>query len=150
MRTTTNVSTVAPVFPDDGPRGARIARRLRAIPLEILAFLIVTPLLPVLLIVAALSDLVLWLRRRKPWAGVRLTLFLWWFLFGEMQALVALLWIWLRGGGPFGGDTLKRRRRHLQPRVPTGCATTCAGSAPSSGCGSRSRASIRRVPGRSS
>ncbi len=41
--------------------------------------------------------------------GVRLTAFLWWFLFGEMQALVGLLWIWLRGGGPFGGDSERRR-----------------------------------------
>ena len=109
MKTTTNVSTIAPVFADDGPLGKRVSRRLRAIPLEILAFLIVTPLLPLLLVVAALSDLVLWLRRRKPWAGVRLTAFLWWFLFGEMQALVALLWIWLRNGGPIGGDSLRRR-----------------------------------------
>ena len=106
---TRNVSTVAPVFPDDGPRGKRIVRRLRAIPLEILAFVLVTILLPVLLVAAAIVDLVLWLRRRKPWVGVRLTLFLWWFLFGEMQALAVLLWIWLRNGGPFRGDSERRR-----------------------------------------
>jgi 1-acyl-sn-glycerol-3-phosphate acyltransferase len=103
---TTNVSTVAPVFPDDGPRGKRLSRRLRAIPLEILAFVLVTVLLPVLLVAAALVDLVLWLFRRKPWVGIRLTAFLWWFLFGEMQALAGLLWIWLRSGGR---DTERRR-----------------------------------------
>lgn len=106
MRTSKDISTVAPVFAEDGPRGRRIVRRARAIPLEILAFLLVTVLLPVLLVVAAVSDLVLWLRHRKPWAGVRLTLFLWWFLFGEMQALVALLWIWVRSRGR---DDLRRR-----------------------------------------
>lgn len=104
-----DVSTIAPVFPDDGPRGKRIARRLRAIPLEILAFVVVTVLLPVLLIVSVLVDLVLWLRSRKPWVGVRLTAFLWWFLFGEMLALITIGWIWLRVGGPFGGDGERRR-----------------------------------------
>lgn len=112
-----NVSTVAPVFADDGPRGKRIVRRLRAIPLEILAFVLVTVLLPVLLIAAAIADLVLWLRRRKPWVGVRLVAFLWWFLLGEVQALVTILWIWLRVGGPFGGDSEGRRVRLYNLRV---------------------------------
>lgn len=104
-----NVSTTAPVFPDDGPRAERILRRLRTVPLEFLAFVLATVLLPVLLLAAAMVDLVLWLRSRKPWVGVRLVAFLWWFLFGEMQALVGISWIWLRNGGPFGGDSERRR-----------------------------------------
>ena len=36
--------------------------------------------------------------------------FLWWFLFGEMRALVALLGIWLLTGGPFGKGSLRRTR----------------------------------------
>ena len=109
MRTTEDISTVAPLSADDGPRGKRVLRRARAISLEIVGFVLVTILLPLLLVLAAVADLVLWLRRRKPWAGTRLTLFLWWFLFGEMQALVALGWIWLRAGGPWQRDSLKRR-----------------------------------------
>jgi 1-acyl-sn-glycerol-3-phosphate acyltransferase len=87
-----------------------VLRRLRGISLEILAFILVTVLLPLLLLAAAAVDLVLWLRRRKPWTGVRLVAMLWWFLFGEMQALAGLLGIWLLTGGPFGQGSLRRRR----------------------------------------
>jgi len=104
-----NVSTVAPVFPDDSPRGARLSRRLRTIPLEIVAFAVVTLLLPLLLLAALSVDLVLFVLRRKPWVGVRLTLFLWWFLLGEMRALVTIGWIWLSNGGPLRGDSERRR-----------------------------------------
>lgn len=104
-----HVSTIAPVFPDDGPRGDRISRRLRTIPLEALAFVLVTLLLPLLVLGAALVDLTLWILRRKPWVGVRLALFLWWFLLGEMRALVTISWIWLSNGGPFRGDSERRR-----------------------------------------
>ena len=102
--------TAGPLFEDDGPRGARIIRRLQGITLELLAFVLVTVLLPVLLVAAAFVDLVLWLRRRKPWVGVRLVAFLWWFLFGEFRALVALLGIWIATAGPFGKGSLRRRR----------------------------------------
>lgn len=98
-----------PVFPDDGPVGPRLIRRVRGITLEIVAFVLATVLLPALLLVAAIVDLVLWLRRRKPWVGVRLVAFLWWFLAGEMRALLIVLGIWLRSGGPFGVDSESRR-----------------------------------------
>ena len=99
----------SPLFRDDGPLGARILRRTRGITLEILAFVLVTALFPVLLLGALAVDLVLWLRRRKPWVGVRLVAFLWWFLFGEMRALGVILGIWIVTGGPFGLDSLRRR-----------------------------------------
>jgi 1-acyl-sn-glycerol-3-phosphate acyltransferase len=99
-----------PLFPDDGPLGARIIRRVRGITLEIVLFVLVTVLLPVLLGVAAVVDLVLWLRTRKHWMGVRLVALLWWFLFGELIALVRLLGIWLFSGGPFGVGSLRRHR----------------------------------------
>jgi 1-acyl-sn-glycerol-3-phosphate acyltransferase len=98
-----------PVFPDDGPAGPRLIRRLRGITLEVVAFVLVTVLLPALLVVAAAVDLVLWLRRRKPCVGVRLAAFLWWFLAGELRALLVILGIWLRSGGPFGGDSERRQ-----------------------------------------
>ena len=108
MKRISNV-TASPLFRDDGPLGARIVRRVRGITLEIVAFLIVTVLLPVLLVIAALIDLVLWIRRRKPWVGVRLVAFLWWFLFAEMRAVLVILWMWVTTGGPFGRDSLRRR-----------------------------------------
>ena len=98
-----------PVFPDDGPIAPRVIRRVRGISLEILAFVITTVLLPVLLVAAVVVDLVLWLRRRKPWVAVRLVAFLWWFLAGEMRALLVLLGIWLRSGGPFGVGAKSRQ-----------------------------------------
>jgi 1-acyl-sn-glycerol-3-phosphate acyltransferase len=99
----------SPLFRDDGPLGARVFRRVRGITLEIVAFVLVTVLLPVLLLGAAVVDLVLWLKRRKPWVGVRLTAFLWWFLFGEMRALIGLLGIWIVTGAWFGVGSKRRR-----------------------------------------
>jgi 1-acyl-sn-glycerol-3-phosphate acyltransferase len=102
-----NVSP-SPLFPDDGPRGQRIVRRVRGITLEAIAFVLVTALLPVLLVGAAVVDLSLWLLHRKPWVGVRLVAFLWWFLFGEMRALLAIFGIWVITGG--GRNSMLRRR----------------------------------------
>ncbi len=107
-----NVSAASPLFRDDGPLGSRIIRRVRGITLEVVAFVLVTVLLPLLLLGAAVVDFVLWLKRRKPWVGVRLTAFLWWFLLGEMRALVTILGIWIFTGGPFGIGS-HRRRVHL-------------------------------------
>ena len=102
--------TPGPLFPDDGPRGPRLLRRVRGISIEVLAFVLVTVLFPVLLVGAAVVDLVLWLRRRKPWVGVRLVAMLWWFLFGEIQGLAGITVIWLLTGGPFRQGSLRRRR----------------------------------------
>ncbi len=106
-----------PLFPDKGPFGARLLRRVRGIALEILAFLLATALFPALLVAAALVDLALWLRRRKHWMAVRLLAMLWWFLFGEMRALVGLLAIWISTGGPLGRGSLRRRRLLYALRV---------------------------------
>jgi len=102
--------TPGPLFPDEGPKGPRVVRRVRGIGLEILAFVAVTVLFPVLLLGAALADLTLWILRRKPWVGMRLVAMLWWFLFGEMRALVWMLGIWILTGGPWGRGSLRRRR----------------------------------------
>ncbi|MDX6581242.1 MAG: hypothetical protein QOI10_426 [Solirubrobacterales bacterium] len=102
--------TPGPLFPDDGPRGARIVRRVRGILLELVLFVLVTVLSPLLLAAAAIVDLVLWLRTRKHWMAVRLLAMLWWFLLGELVALVWLAGIWLASGGPFGVGSLRRHR----------------------------------------
>ena len=106
-----------PLLPDDGPRAARLLRRVRGIALEIVVFGAVTVALPLLLVVASIVDLVLWLARRKPWIGVRLVAMLWWFLFGEIRALLTLLGIWVLTGGPLGRGSLRRRRWLYDLRV---------------------------------
>jgi 1-acyl-sn-glycerol-3-phosphate acyltransferase len=98
---------MGPIFPDDGPRARRVVRRVRGIALEATAFGLVTILFPVLALIALSVDLVLWLRRRKPWMAIRLLAMLWWFLLGEMRGIVTLMLIWLASGGR---DTRRRRR----------------------------------------
>jgi 1-acyl-sn-glycerol-3-phosphate acyltransferase len=53
-------------------------------------------------------DAVLWLRARKPWMAVRLLAMGWWFLFGELWAVVGLFGIWLAS---LGRDGALRRDR---------------------------------------
>ena len=72
--------TAGPLFEDDGPRARRLLRRARGITVEVGAFVLVTVVFPLLLVVAAAVDLALWLRRRKPWMAVRLLAMAWWFL----------------------------------------------------------------------
>jgi 1-acyl-sn-glycerol-3-phosphate acyltransferase len=62
----------------------------------------------VLLLAAFVTDLTLWLRRRKPWMAVRLVAMLWWFLLGELYGLLGLLSIWIASGGR---DSPRRRDR---------------------------------------
>lgn len=84
---------------------------MRGIVVEVVLFLALTVLSPVLLGAAALVDCVLWLRSRKPWMGVRIVALVWWFLFGELRGLLGLLWVWLLAGGPWARDSATRRRR---------------------------------------
>ena len=109
--------TEGPLWPDDGPLAARLLRRVRGIALEVVAFVLVTVLFPVLLLGAFVVDLVLWLRRRKPWMAVRLVAMLWWFLFGEMQGLLLVAGIAVATGGPFGGGSLRRARMIYAARI---------------------------------
>jgi hypothetical protein len=103
-----------PIFADDGPRGARLIRRVRGIAIEVLAFLVLTVLLPVALVVALLVDLVLWLRRRKPFMAVRLVLMAWWFLLGELRGILTLGWLYVASAGR---DTPRRRRGVYNLRI---------------------------------
>lgn len=106
--------SAAPLFPDDGPRGARLVRRLRGLAIELLAFVALTVLLPVAFVAAFLVDLVLWLRTRKPFMTVRLVAMAWWFLLNELHAMVSLIFIALVNGGR---DTLRRRRMIYNLRI---------------------------------
>lgn len=94
-------------------------RRVRGIAAEVVAFVVVTLLLPVLLLGALAVDTALWLRHRKPLVGVRLVAFLWCFLVNEMHGLVSIAWIWLSTGGPRGtaNGSLRRRRAVYDLRI---------------------------------
>jgi 1-acyl-sn-glycerol-3-phosphate acyltransferase len=83
-------------------------RRLRGITVEVVVFVVVTLLSPVLLLGAVVVDTALWLRRRKPWMAVRLLAMLWWFLAGELYGLLGLFAIWLASGSR---DSTRRRDR---------------------------------------
>ena len=106
-----------PLFPDDGPLGERLARRAKGLAIELVGFVALTMLFPVILAGAALVDLELWLVRRKPWTGVRLAAFAWWFLLTEMRALAALAAIYASTGGPLGHGSMRRRRLVYDLRV---------------------------------
>lgn len=67
-------------------------RRLLTIPVAILLFIVVTVALPALLALAAAVDLVRALASRTPPTALRLVVFLWLYLLGEMWALAALAW----------------------------------------------------------
>ncbi len=99
---------LGPLIPDESSRASRALRRVRGISVVLIAFILVTVLSPLLLLGAVLVDFSLWLRRRKPWMAVRLLAMLWWFLLGELWALVGLLLIWLTSPG---GDSARRRER---------------------------------------
>ncbi len=100
-----------PLLAAEESRGARALNIGRGIVVESVAFVLLTVLLPLGLLVGGLVDLGLWLRTRKPWMAVRLVLMGWWFLLGEVRGWLGLSLAWLIAGGP-GRDT-PRRRRHV-------------------------------------
>ena len=99
---------VAPLLPAAESPGARAANIARGMVVESLLFVVLTPLLPLLLLVAAAVDLVRWVITRKPWMAVRLVLMGWWFLLGEIRGWLGLSLVWLLSAGR---DTPARRRR---------------------------------------
>jgi len=67
-----------------------LTRRLVTIPAVFAAFIATTALLPLLVLVAIAVDIVLGLARGRPWVTWRLVLFAWFYLLGEIWAVVAL------------------------------------------------------------
>ncbi len=116
MKRVTQV-TAGPLFADDGPRGARIKRRVRGALVEAVAFAAVTLLFPVLLVAAVVVDLVRLVVRRQPFTAVRLLATGWWFLLTELRGMSGLAWIWLVTGGPLGRRSLRRRRLVYDLRI---------------------------------
>ena len=99
-----------PLFPDRGPFLPRMGRRILGISAEVLAFVLMLVLSPVIMLFAAAVDLTMWIRHRKPWVYVRLMPGLWVALFGEIEALVKLPFIYALTGGPFNSGSITRRR----------------------------------------
>jgi 1-acyl-sn-glycerol-3-phosphate acyltransferase len=106
-----------PLFPDDGPLGARVQRRAKGLGVELGGFVVLTLLFPFAIAAAAAVDLVLWLVRRKPWMAVRLVAFAWWFLLAELRGLLALAVIYATTGGPLGRGSKRRRRLVYDLRI---------------------------------
>jgi 1-acyl-sn-glycerol-3-phosphate acyltransferase len=109
--------TRGPLFPADGPRGPRLARRAKGIAIEVGAFLLLTLLSPLVAAAAVVVDATLWALKRKPWMATRLAAMAWWFLFGELQGLAGVAAIWLITGGPLGRGSLARRRLIYDLRI---------------------------------
>ena len=107
-----------PLVPAPGTATSRLLRRARGAALELLGFLLITILSPLLFLGALVVDLYLKARTGKPLVGVRLLAFIWCFLLTELVALILLTGIWLRSGGPFGVGSMSRRRGvyWLRPR----------------------------------
>lgn len=82
------------LLPDEPLRRLAL-RRARGIAIEVILFALITALWLPLLAIAALLDLTLWLRRRKPWIAVRLLALGWWALFCELRGLAGILWLYL-------------------------------------------------------
>lgn len=99
-----------PLFPDQGPLGARVKRRLIGATAEIVGFILLTVLSPLLMLVGFLVDLALWIRSRRPFVTIRMIPTIWWFLFGEMKAYLKLIFIYTFTGGPWGKGSIRRRR----------------------------------------
>lgn len=106
-----------PLFGPDGPVGRRVARRAKGIGIEVVAFVALTLLAPIVLAGAVVVDVALWLVRRKPWMAVRLAAFAWWFLLGELRGIAALAGIYLITGGPLGRGSIARRRMVYRLRI---------------------------------
>ena len=76
---------------------------MRTIPTMVGAFLIVTALLPLLVVVAVPVDMVRSLLTGKPWMTLRMVAMAWVYLASEVAVIVVSGAQWLVLGGPFGG-----------------------------------------------
>ncbi len=85
------------------PRGQKVARRLKTVPLMLAALVVVTLLLPVLVVVGFFVDLFRWIVHRRTWMAMRLAIFLWVYLLVEAAGIFGLFGIWLFSG--FGRNT---------------------------------------------
>jgi 1-acyl-sn-glycerol-3-phosphate acyltransferase len=91
----------------DEPRATTLKRRLRAIVPLVVAFVVVTALLPVLVLVGLAVDLVRRIASSVPPTAARLALFLWVYLAAEVSGLAALAAVWVAGLGGRRGEWMR-------------------------------------------
>ncbi len=80
------------------PRGQKVARRLKTVPIILIGLVLVTALLPVLLVGGLFVDIFRWAVHRRTWMAMRLVLFLWLYLLIGTAGIVGLFGIWLACG----------------------------------------------------
>jgi 1-acyl-sn-glycerol-3-phosphate acyltransferase len=96
------------------PRGQKVARRLKTIPLILVGLVLVTALLPVLLVGAFFVDLFRWATKRSTWMAMRLVLFLWIYLLIGTAGIIGLFGIWLACGFGRNEDRMVNWTWHFQ------------------------------------
>lgn len=92
-------SVPAPAHRAEQARGATVRRRLKTVPAVLLAWLLVTVLLPLLVLVGAAVDAVRALRGGPSLVALRLLAFAWVWLTAEAFGVIALGAIWVASGG---------------------------------------------------
>ncbi len=95
---------------------ATLRRRLVTIPCVFVFAGLIVGLLPLWLVLAALVDVVRWVRRRIPFALTRLVLFGAVYLLGQVLGVLALFCAWLFGGFGSGRTRLIARTYAIQRR----------------------------------
>lgn len=93
-----------------------LSRRLRTIPLVVLATLVVTAGLPLWLGLGLLVDLTRFVARRVPFMALRLLAFAFVYLWAEVIGLVAAGWV----GATSRGEAARRRTYQIQTAWATG------------------------------
>lgn len=96
------------------PRGQKVARRLKTVPLMLAALVLVTVLLPVLIVGGFFVDLFRWIVHRRTWMAMRLALFLWIYLIVEAAGIFGLFGIWLFSGFGRNQERMVRWTWHFQ------------------------------------
>jgi len=96
------------------PRGQKVARRLKTVPLALVGLVLVTALLPVLLVGGFFVDVFRWVLHRKTWMAMRLVLFLWVYLVIDTAGILGLFGIWLACGFGHSRERMVELTWHFQ------------------------------------
>src|SRR5512146_2325489 len=98
----------------DETRAETVMRRLRTIPSRALGLVVVTVLLPVLLVVAVMTDALRRVASGVPPTAARLVLFLWVYLAAEIAGVAVLATLWVASLGGRRGAWLREMTWRVQ------------------------------------
>lgn len=79
----------------DEPRAVTLRRRVKSIPIVLTLFVVVTALLPLVLLVAAVADIYWMTAKKKPAVFIRVIVFSEGYLIAEFVGMIALLVTWI-------------------------------------------------------